>query len=140
MSIKPIARAWIIAHSKGKPFFMAKKQEAQVNLLELKPKRNLQWEHEGNDIVVLLVPKFRKGLLATWLQPKLPKPYIKVKLDEIGSYFWNLCDGNTTVLDISEKMKTKFGEEFDPKYERVGKFVTQLSHDKFLTFDLSVTG
>ncbi len=105
------------------------------NILDLKPARTLEWETAGNEQVILLVPKFRRGFLANWLQPRLSKPFIKVKLDDHGSFFWNQCDGKTTVFEIAGKMKERFGENFDPGYRRVGKFVSQLISDDFLHVD-----
>ncbi|MBM2846267.1 MAG: hypothetical protein HW407_1579 [Bacteroidetes bacterium] len=106
-----------------------------VNLLQLRPTRNLQWEtmDEG---VVLLIPKFRNRLLVRWLVPMLAKPTIRVKLDPLGSYFWICCDGSTTVAVIGERMAGKFGETVEPLYDRIGKFVRMLARDKFLTLDL----
>jgi hypothetical protein len=112
--------------------FIKKQKENAQNLLDLQPARALKWETEGNGQVVLLVPKFRKGPLATWLMPRITIQNIRVKLDEHGSFVWKLCDGKTTVYTISEKIKEKFGDDFDPNYERVGKFITQLTRDKFL--------
>ena len=83
--------------------------------------------------MILLVPKFRSGFLQRYLVPNLKKPHFRIKLDEHGSFIWDFCDGNTTVGDISDKLKEKYGEAFDPKYERIGKFVNQLVRDKFLT-------
>ncbi|MBI5215776.1 MAG: PqqD family protein [Ignavibacteriae bacterium] len=115
--------------------FKSKKQESQLNLLDIKPIRNLKWETEENGIVVLLVPKFRTGAISRWLMTKLPKPYIKVKLDERGSFVWTQCDGNTTVGDIAIKMGGAFNETPDSMYERTGKFVNQLLRDKFLLYE-----
>ncbi len=112
---------------------MKKQTEPAPNLMDFIPTRSLQWETIGEDQVVLLVPKFREGILAKLLNPRISKPNIKVKLDAYGSYFWKLCDGKTTVFGISEKMKEKFGEDFDPHYGRVKSFMTQLIQDKFIT-------
>jgi len=67
--------------------------------------------------------------------PNIKKPFFHIKLDEHGSFIWNHCDGNTTIGEISDKMKEKFGENFDPTYERIGKFVNQLVRDRFLVID-----
>ncbi len=113
---------------------MKKNTEPAPNLLDYIPARSLQWETIGeNEQVVLLVPKFRKGILAKVLMPRIPKPNIKVKLDQYGSYFWRMCDGNTTVFSIAEKMKEKFGDDFDPHYGRIKSFMSQMIQDKFLT-------
>jgi hypothetical protein len=112
-----------------------KKDAGTVNLLELKPKRNSEWETGENDQVVLLVPKFREGFLGKWVQPRLSRPYYRVKLDAYGSYIWRACDGNTTVFEIAATMKDKFKEDLESLYERIGKFVRRLDESKFVLMD-----
>jgi hypothetical protein len=102
------------------------------NLLEIKPVRNLEWETEQNGSVVLLVPKFKSRYLVKYVLPHLRKQHFRVKLDEYGSLVWKLLDGNTTVGDISENLKGLYGESFDPRYERIGKFIANLAYNKFL--------
>jgi Coenzyme PQQ synthesis protein D (PqqD) len=104
----------------------------QRNLLDIKPVRNLEWETEQNGTVVLLVPKFKNRYIVKYILPNLRKQYFRVKLDEYGSFVWTLLDGNTMVGDISEKLKGVYGENFDPRYERIGKFIANLAHNKFL--------
>jgi hypothetical protein len=108
-------------------------RKEKVNLFDLKPIRNVQWETKENDLVVLLVPKFQNKFLARHVMPRLRAPNFRIDLDKYGSFVWRESDGNTTVLEIAERMREKFGEEFDPKYERVGRFVSQLVHQKFLS-------
>ena len=103
-----------------------------VNLLELKPKRNSEWETGENDHVVLLVPKFRDGFLGKWVQPRLSRPFYRVKLDTFGSFIWNACDGNTTVLEIAKAMAGKFSEDSESLYDRIGKFIRRLDESKFV--------
>ncbi len=103
-----------------------------ANLLDLKPVRNLEWETKENDLIVLLVPKFRNRVLLRYLLPRLAKPNIRVELDGYGSFLWQQCDGAATVFEIAQRMKTKFGDEFDPSYERIGSFVRQMLRNDFI--------
>jgi hypothetical protein len=103
-----------------------------ANLLELKPRRNLQWETAEGGGVVLLVPKFRNRWVVKWFVPMLAKPDIRVKLDAFGSFCWQQCDGNTMVRDIAERMAVHFGEPADSLVDRIGKFVATLARDKFV--------
>lgn len=112
-----------------------KKDAETVNLLELRPKRNSEWETGENDQVVLLVPKFRGGFLGKWVQPRLSRPYYRVKLDAYGSYIWRACDGNTTVFEIAAAMKDRFKEDLESLYERIGKFIRRLDESKFVLMD-----
>ena len=115
---------------------LSKEEKQPANLLELRPKRNLEWETQPNANVVLLIPKFRNRLLVKWFVPMLSKPNIRLKLDERGSHIWRQCDGNTTVARMGEEMSTKFGEPLDTTYERIGKFVQQLARDKFVMLNI----
>lgn len=106
-----------------------------LNLLDLKPRRNLRSETGADEHVTLIVPKFTNRFLRRWLVSVLPKPTMNVRLDEHGSFIWKHCDGNTTVGEISNRMKQAYGAEFDPEYRRIGIFVSRLLRDEFLTLD-----
>ena len=107
------------------------------NLLELKPTRNLEWETDDENKVVLFVPKFTSRFAVRWFVPLLAKPTMRVKLDERGSFVWQRCDGNTTVQAIGEKMSVVFTEPVETTYERIGKFIQQMVHNRFLLLDIT---
>ena len=111
---------------------MAGAADGRINLLELKPLRNVSWEMEGNDRVVLLVPKFRNRFVVKWFVPMLAKPNIRVKLDDRGSFVWQRCDGETSVYQIGEQMSEAFTEPIEATYERIGKFIHQLARSNSL--------
>jgi hypothetical protein len=111
------------------------KEEQPANLLELKPKRNLEWETQPNQNVVLLIPKFRNRWLVKWFVPMLAKPNIRVKLDERGSFVWRQCDGKTTIEEIGKQMSSTFSEPLDSTYDRIGTFMKKFTRDKFLLVD-----
>ncbi len=111
---------------------MGKKQQDTRNILELRPKQAVQWEMKENDAVVLLVPKFHNIILVTYLVPRLRNPNFNVRLDEHGSFIWLRCDGSKTVQEIAEEMLEKFGETFDPDFQRITKFVRQMLKHEFV--------
>jgi hypothetical protein len=115
------------------------KEQKQKNLLDLKPRRNLDWEAPENNLVVLLVPKFRNPLVERWFVPLLARPMLRVKLDPLGSAVWNRCDGGTSILEIGEHVAREFGEPLEPLYERIGKFIQKLARDQFLLLDIERT-
>ena len=110
-----------------------------INLLDVKPTRNLQWETRESELVTLLVPKFRNRYLVKWFLPLFSNPNFRVKLDAYGSFVWHHCDGNTTIFEIGERMKKKFGEAVDPLYERIARFIQKLEREKFLVLDVNGT-
>jgi hypothetical protein len=111
------------------------KPPQDLNLLELKPRRNLEWEIREGDLITLVIPKFKSELVRKWFVPMLAKPNIRVKLDTFGSFVWNRCDGQTSVAAIGEEMSASFGEPLETLYERIGKFVAKLAHSKFLLLE-----
>ena len=100
--------------------------------------RTIEWEDGPDGGAVLLVPRFRKGPLAKWLQPKLRRPHIRVKLDEIGSFAWRRMDGKTPFSELVTAMKDHFGERVEPADERLKKFLTILYRDKFVALKAPV--
>jgi hypothetical protein len=102
------------------------------NLYELKPVRLQEWEEDAEGRVTILVPKFRKGWLARVLQPRLAKPHVRVQLDAYGSFFWICCDGETPVQKIGEKMMQRFGNDAEPVFDRLNRFLHQLENAELL--------
>lgn len=94
--------------------------------------RNIQWETGENGQVVLLVPKFQNRFLVKWIQPRLSRPYFRVKLDAYGSFIWQQCDGSATVAQIAVLMKDKFSEEMESMYKRINVFIRRLDESKFV--------
>jgi hypothetical protein len=108
------------------------KELQAINLLELRPARNLEWVTLEDQRVTLLIPKFRNRFAAKWFLPLLAKPHFRLKLDAYGSFVWNLCDGETTVEVMGQRMSAQFGEAVDSFYERIGKFLQKLERENFL--------
>ena len=116
---------------------MAKSPSPSVNLLSLRPLRNVRSEILEDGTTVLIVPKFASGVLSKWLGPLLAKPDMRMKLDAHGSFLWNACDGQTTVEEIAKKMSLKFGEDQESLYERIGQFVRRLDEAECLVINSS---
>jgi len=106
--------------------------QKEVNLLELIPERNIGWEKDSEGFVVLLKPKFQLPFFQKHLLPILKRPHYKVKLDEIGSFFWEHSDGTQTVNDIADRMGKHFGDKIEPIYDRITLFLQSLEKNKFI--------
>jgi hypothetical protein len=111
---------------------MKRRPPREVNLLTLTPVQAVPWEPDENDFVVLLAPKFRNRLVVRWILPRLPKPNVRVTMDEVGSFVWRLCDGTTTVGTIVRQLGEKFGQEFDPTHDRIAKFFLHLERERLI--------
>ncbi|MFC2163917.1 PqqD family protein [Acidobacteriota bacterium] len=113
---------------------METKEAAQkeINLLELVPERNIEWEKDNEGFVVLLKPKIQHPFFQKHILSKFKRPHYKVKLDEIGSFFWKHCDGSQTVNAIAGRMEKHFGDKIDPLYDRMTLFLQHLEKNKFI--------
>jgi len=94
--------------------------------------RSIEWEDGPTDRAVLLVPRFRRGPLAKWLQPRLKSPHIRVKLDAHGSFVWKRIDGTATFDQIAGEMRATFGAGVEPAEDRLKSFLILLYRDKFI--------
>ena len=112
----------------------ARKRRGEINLLDLIPTTIIG--HEVNDagIVTLHAPRFKSRILRRLLVPRLKRPFFKVELDDIGSAFWLLMDGERNVKEIAGVMRERFGERIEPCYDRMGMFLQQLERARFITY------
>lgn len=111
------------------------KEVLEINLLDLVPERLIEYEVDDSNIVTLFAPRFKNKLLKKWFQPRLKNPFLKVKLDEIGSSVWLLCDGHKNIKEIGEVLKDKFEERIEPCYDRLGMFFQQLEGARFICYE-----
>jgi len=109
------------------------KRRRELNLLALRPVRNVLWETSAEGRVVLLVPKFRNRLMVRLLVPLLKRPSVKLTLDAIGSDVWTLCDGETNVGTIARRLAEKYGDRADPGHDRLARFFKALERDRLVT-------
>lgn len=108
------------------------KQTQALNLLEFRPVRVRRWELRNDDLITVLVPKFQNRWLVRWVMPRLSKPDFKVRLDSLGSFIWQRCDGCLTVREIAEQVGQKFGEQTDPDYKRIALFLHRLTSQNLI--------
>ena len=113
---------------------MGKSGKAQVNLLELVPRRTAEHETDDEGLITVLMPRFRNRLMKRLFEPRHKSPFIKIKLDDVGSEVWLLCDGARNVGEIADLLKAKFGERIEPCYDRLGKFFRQLEGAHFIAY------
>jgi hypothetical protein len=104
---------------------MRRRSTLSPDLLASRPEQAVQAEQDG-ELVVLLRPRFQRGPLARWLQPLLRRPYLRVHLDEVGSFVWARCDGQSTLAEIAEALAERFGERVSPARDRLSLFVSQM--------------
>ncbi|MFA4948495.1 MAG: PqqD family protein [Candidatus Krumholzibacteriia bacterium] len=113
---------------------MGKRTRADVNLLDLVPRRIAEHEIDEARIVTVLMPRFRNRLMKHLFEPRHRNPYINIKLDDIGSEIWLLCDGTRNVGEIAVLMKEKFNERIEPCNDRLALFFRQLEQAQFISY------
>ena len=107
-----------------------KKNKPEINLLELTPFHNREFEVNSNNRVTLLEPKFTNKILVKFLVPRLKSKNLRFSLDEVGSETWLLINGRNKVSDMFSSLRSKFGDNMPQVEERVTKFLTDLHlHD-----------
>ncbi|MEW6507891.1 MAG: PqqD family protein [Bacteroidota bacterium] len=104
-----------------------------ANYLDLHPFK-LYGEEINENLVTVLIPKFKNKYFAKYIVPKLKSPVFKLNLDEIGSSAWLLLDGKKDVRSISKILLEKFGEKIEPVNQRLTKFLTNLYEQRLITF------
>ena len=105
------------------------------NYLERKPKRcdEISWSKEG-EIVTLAIEN--KGFMNRVFQKLLKKPAVSyVHLDEVGSFVWQIMDGETDIICLGKKVKEQFGEKAEPLYERLVKYFQILESYRFIKWN-----
>lgn len=106
------------------------------NCLEKIPMRNesINWTVGEEGIVTLEIKN--KGIFNRLAQKFLKKPTITyVHLDKTGSFIWPLIDGKMDITTLAEKVDEHFGEEAQPLYERLVKYLQILESYHFIKLD-----
>ena len=111
-----------------------KAKEEQINLLELVPVKNIDWKKSEQGLTVLLKPKIKHPFLAKHILLRLKNPHYKIRLDEVGSFIWEQCDGIQTVKKIADLMRERFGDKVEPVYDRLALFLQSLERNRFILY------
>lgn len=102
------------------------------NYLDYTPSRIRNYDRDEDGRVEVTVPRFGAWKPGRWIQGAFKLNDFKIKLDEIGTYIWDRCDGKNTVYEIGLEMKERFGEKIEPVYERLALFVKQMERGKLI--------
>lgn len=108
-----------------------------VDFMALIPVRACGWvEADAPGRVVVLQPRYGTGLLGRFLQPRLTesKKYLRIPLEERGSYLWKLIDGTRTAGDLAAAFSEAFPEDVQQVPERVAAYLYQMSENKLIDY------
>jgi hypothetical protein len=91
-------------------------------LMMVKPCRKLESEEREDGRCVVLRPKFGGGRTGRWLATLVHDPHYRIQLDEVGTFVWKSCDGQTPLVGI----RRRFGSHVEPADKRLLAFVGQM--------------
>lgn len=74
---------------------------------------------------ILLKPRYGQGRLGRLLTRRLAKPWVRIHLDELGTWVWQRLDGERSLAMLAVEMRTAFPDETKPE-RRLLMFVRQL--------------
>jgi len=91
------------------------------------------WIEKDNEIFLIFHHNKPIERLAAWL---VRKPSMTdMKLDKLGSRVWKLIDGKKTVYDISQSLLYKYGEEYEPVYDRLTMYLRHINKRGWIRFE-----
>ncbi len=97
-----------------------------------RPRRRLNWRELDSGICVVLRPTFGKTGIGRWVARKLGDPCYRIRLDDVGTFIWKACDGETPLTEIARRMRAEFGERVEPAEERLGRFVQSMLRSRMI--------
>ena len=103
------------------------------NYMDRVPVRNdkFRWEQDEDGNVTIFVEN--KGVFNRIAQKFFGKPEVTiVHLEGLGNYIWTIIDGKKSVYDIGQAVKEKFGDEAEPLYPRLVKYMSMLESYDFI--------
>lgn len=115
-------------------FFQRRAVLKDLNYLEVRPIRNYNETVDENNLVTVLIPKFKNRFAVKFVLPYMQHKFFKVKLDEFGSAAWLLIDSDRNVSEIASELVKKFGEKIQPVEERLTRFFTGIYEQRLITF------
>lgn len=110
------------------------KENKDDNFLLYIPSKRLT-TFEVNKGKVLLIFHHNKPIekFVRWM---VKKPYTSdMQLDDLGSLVWLSINGESTVYEIGEILKEKFGKGCEPVYDRLIMFIRYLHKRGWITLD-----
>jgi hypothetical protein len=111
-----------------------KKILKSVNTLDLTPIKLYSEQLSEDELVIVIVPKFKNKIAVKFISPNLKSDHFKIKLDKFGSVVWKSMNGKTKVEQIIKNLNKKFGDEIKEADKRTTKYIFQLYQQGFISF------
>lgn len=111
---------------------MAKKKENYLDYIPAISEKN-RWDVGENGVVTIHM--VHRGVYAWIAQKFFHRPKVShIDLDRMGSFIFPLIDGKRTVGDIALLVKEEFGQEAEPLYDRLVKYMQILRNNGFIRY------
>ncbi len=105
------------------------------NYLERIPVRSPLIGFKADDTGIVTLEKENKGIFNRIAQKLFKRPKVSyIHLDAQGSFVWLLVDGKKRILDMADEVRAEFGEDAEPLYERLAKYIQILESYDFVSF------
>ena len=110
-----------------------RKLNKDENFLELIPLRNPSLAYTKNEkgLITISVPNigfFNKIAQTFFGRPKVSQ----IHLDEYSSYVWLGMNGKRDITELGRYLKRKYGDEAEPLYPRLVKFMEILKSNRYV--------
>lgn len=108
------------------------KQDNYLNYIPIKSNK-IKWKKLDNGLIQIIQP--RDSILDKIVRKLFFTPdKFRIDLDEMGSFIWKHIDGEKTIYDIAQLVKSEFGEKAEPLYERLVEYMKILKNNKFIDY------
>ena len=97
-----------------------------------RPSRRLGWRDLDDGCCVVMRPKLGEGRLGRWLASKLGDSFYRIRLDDVGTFIWRACDGETPLAEIAGRLREAFGARVEPAEERLARFVQSMLRSRMI--------
>ena len=98
------------------------------------PRRRLDWREGDDGQCIVLRPKLGESRAGRWLASRFRDPCYRIRLDDVGTFVWRACDGETPLATILARMRDAFGAHIEPADERLGRFIQSMLRSRMLEF------
>ena len=103
-----------------------------VTFWDSRPRRRLDWREQDDGRCVVLRPKLGEGRIGRWLASTLGDPCYRIRLDDVGTFIWKRCDGETPLAEIAARLRAEFGARVEPAEERLARFVQSMLRSRMI--------
>ena len=108
-----------------------KKRENYLDYVPVINSRNI-WSTEEGKVTIHMV---HRGFYAWIAQRFFHRPRVShIDLDAMGSFIFRHIDGQRTVGAIAELVKSEFGKDAEPLYDRLVKYMQILHNNQFIFY------